>query len=224
MDKKSYNIIIDYVKDKIISSELKLGDKLPSERYLSETLSISRNSIREGLRLLNNIGAVETIQGSGNYIVNNFQTTLKDIMLLMNFLKIINMKELMEFRYALEIRAFLLALKNIEPCHIFQLNEYIEILESSSSEAELILYDKKIHYLILEISKNRYIYDNILAFDILIEEYLKFLYKKVFFEKENRKELLEIHKGIVLSIQDKNIAKGMEFLDKHFNYILSSLE
>jgi GntR family transcriptional regulator, transcriptional repressor for pyruvate dehydrogenase complex len=44
------------------------GDKLPSERELSERLQVGRSSVREALRALEFLGLIETRRGEGTYI------------------------------------------------------------------------------------------------------------------------------------------------------------
>ena len=52
---KSYEKVIEYVKKGIGSGEIQAGEKLLPERELAQKLEISRNSAREGLRILENI-------------------------------------------------------------------------------------------------------------------------------------------------------------------------
>ncbi|WP_057772350.1 FadR/GntR family transcriptional regulator [Cytobacillus dafuensis] len=47
---------------------LKPGDKLPSERELSERLIVGRSSVREALRALELLGLIETRRGEGTFI------------------------------------------------------------------------------------------------------------------------------------------------------------
>ena len=42
----------DYIKDYIISNNLKAGDSLPSEGQLSEELGVSRSPVREAVKAL----------------------------------------------------------------------------------------------------------------------------------------------------------------------------
>ena len=61
--KKVYEQVIEQIQESIFNGELKKGDKLPSERELSEQMRVSRTSIREALRVLETLGVVESKQG-----------------------------------------------------------------------------------------------------------------------------------------------------------------
>ncbi len=52
----------------ISADGLKSGDKIPSERELSERLNVGRSSVREALRALELLGLIETRRGEGTYI------------------------------------------------------------------------------------------------------------------------------------------------------------
>ena len=70
--KKAYEIVIDYIKQQIRNRELMIGELLPPERELSEKLGVSRNSIREALKILSVIGVISSRQGAGNYVSCDF--------------------------------------------------------------------------------------------------------------------------------------------------------
>ena len=75
---KSYEKVIEYVKHGIGSGEIQAGEKLLPERELAQKLEISRNSAREGLRILENMGVLESQQGAGNYVSGNFDEILAE--------------------------------------------------------------------------------------------------------------------------------------------------
>ncbi|MBS4194981.1 FadR family transcriptional regulator [Bacillus sp. FJAT-49870] len=52
----------------ISSDGLKQGDKIPSERELSERLKVGRSSVREALRSLELLGLIETRRGEGTFL------------------------------------------------------------------------------------------------------------------------------------------------------------
>lgn len=64
---KVYIEIVKKLKEMIVKDGLKPGDKLPSERELSERLSVGRSSVREALRALELLGLIETRRGEGTF-------------------------------------------------------------------------------------------------------------------------------------------------------------
>ncbi|MBM7648838.1 DNA-binding FadR family transcriptional regulator [Bacillus ectoiniformans] len=60
--------IVDEIRQMIASDGLLPGDKIPSERELSERLSVGRSSVREALRALELLGLIETRRGEGTFL------------------------------------------------------------------------------------------------------------------------------------------------------------
>lgn len=60
--------VVGKIRDMIAEDGLLPGDKLPSERELSERLSAARSSIREALRALELLGLIETKRGEGTFL------------------------------------------------------------------------------------------------------------------------------------------------------------
>ena len=54
-----------WVTDELSGGRLRIGDRLPGERALAETLGVSRASLREALRVLEALGAIRSSTGSG---------------------------------------------------------------------------------------------------------------------------------------------------------------
>ncbi len=63
--------IFNQLRDKILSNELKSGERLPSSRSFSEELNVSRNIIVEVYDQLTAEGYLESKKGSGTYIADN---------------------------------------------------------------------------------------------------------------------------------------------------------
>ena len=63
-----YVELVNWVKEKVKTKELKPGDKLYSENELSSMFSMSRQTVRHGISKLEQEGIVKRIQGSGTYI------------------------------------------------------------------------------------------------------------------------------------------------------------
>ena len=56
------------IQDLIASRSLKKGDRLPTERELTESLGVGRGAVREGLRYLAAYDIVSVRQGSGTFV------------------------------------------------------------------------------------------------------------------------------------------------------------
>ncbi|MGN1402589.1 MAG: FadR/GntR family transcriptional regulator [Bacillus sp. (in: firmicutes)] len=67
---KMYLDIVDELKQMIEDANLQPGDKIPSERVLSERLQAGRSSVREALRSLELLGIIETKEGKGTFLKN----------------------------------------------------------------------------------------------------------------------------------------------------------
>ena len=107
-EEKAYARVIEKVKTMILSGELKPGEKLPPEREFAEKLEVSRNSVREAIRIMDMMGIVSSQQGSGNYVTCEFQKSIKQIS---------------QVRYSLEVLAFTLALDRVREEDLAKMEE-----------------------------------------------------------------------------------------------------
>lgn len=60
--------VFEQLRDQILQGTWKEGEKLPSEQELTETLGVSRSSVRQAIRTLADYGMVETRNGTGTYV------------------------------------------------------------------------------------------------------------------------------------------------------------
>ena len=65
---KVYLEIVRQLREMITADGLISGDKIPSERELTERLNVGRSSVREALRALELLGLIETRRGEGTFI------------------------------------------------------------------------------------------------------------------------------------------------------------
>lgn len=67
-EKPIYVQLMDSIKKKIQDGQLQVGDRLVSEREMSEQYGINRMTVRNALKKLQEEGVIETKRGSGNYV------------------------------------------------------------------------------------------------------------------------------------------------------------
>ncbi len=220
---KSYMKVINYIKKQIRSGELSIGGKLPAERELSEILGISRNSVREAIRTLDNMGLISSQQGAGNFLTGNFENNLVESLSMMFLLNQIDYRQVSELRRALEMEALMLAIDNITDEEIQSLVKIISQLETDT-EANNVVLDKKMHYNIALASKNTLIINILQALSEVLDKFIVDLRREILSQEDSRKILMEAHNGMIESLitRDKNLA--YESINKHFGIIDEKLK
>ena len=217
---RAYEKIINYVEQQVMHGRYKKDDKLPPERELAALLGASRNSVREGLGILERMGAISSQQGAGNFISDNFEKTLIEVMTLMFILEEGTFREISEFRYALETQALALAMEHISKKQLVDIEYYMSMLEKTPEEDMKAYYDKKIHYTITAASGNRFIIDNLQALTAVIKD----MRAKILSDGSNSEGLMAAHRKMVEALREKNMEKGMQALKVHFEYIYEYID
>ena len=211
--KKAYEIVIDSIKEQIMNQELVLGQGLPPEREISEKLGVSRNSVREALKILTVMGVVSSRQGAGNYISGNFKGYMVDALSMMFMLDKLDYDQINQSRIGLEMQAYALAVKNAETKDIIELQEYVNALDQSTDN------DKKIHYAIAKASGNVLIVNILDALSEVMDIFI-FEMRREILRTEKRKGMLqEAHKQIVECLLKRDVVNGQKALMKHFDMI-----
>ncbi|HWO75495.1 MAG TPA: GntR family transcriptional regulator [Bacillus sp. (in: firmicutes)] len=77
---KVYIEIVERLRDMIANDGLGSGDRIPSERELSERLGYGRSSVREALRALELLGLIETRRGEGTFIKDFHEHRLVELL------------------------------------------------------------------------------------------------------------------------------------------------
>ncbi len=141
--------------ERLILKKLHPGDKLPSERELAETLSVSRSSIRDAIRSLELMGMVEPRQGAGtivreitaNSVANPLTNALKRKKELMS--------ELLDFRRILEPPLAARAATHASAEEIAEMEDILNRQETKLRKGEsTIPEDSEFHYAVAMASGN----------------------------------------------------------------------
>ena len=218
-DTKVYTKVINDIKEKILNGQLKNGDRLPSEREMAEKLEVSRTSIREAIRVLEIMGLIESKRGSGNYITNSFENSLFEPLSIMFMLQEYSTKDIHELRETLEIECCRVASKLISNEDINLLKEIINDMDNSYDEEESLLLDIRFHNIIVKSSNNPLIINVLKVISQLMDKFIKESRKIILCEENNRKILLNSHKEIVLSLQERNEDRAIISMKNHFDII-----
>ena len=212
-----YQKVIDYIYKKIQDGILTVGSKLPTERAISEELGIGRNSTREALSILNGMGMIERIQGSGNYISKNAGKSIKQIIMMMMALGTITRKEVCDFRRTMEKSVCMMLIEKDISCE--QKEKFMSLLKDmeNADRSKIAYYDKKFHDELIISTENLLFITIMEAVVEVYREWIDIVLNKA--DEKNRAKFLQYHKEIFNGIIDKNMVLMVEAIDKHYDLI-----
>jgi GntR family transcriptional repressor for pyruvate dehydrogenase complex len=118
-----YEEVVGQLHQLIDDGKLKAGDRLPSERELAETFRVSRSSVREAIKTLENEGLVTSRPGSGTFITAvNVEALIPPLASLLSRGKDA-LVDLFEMRCLVEPSIAALAAERATPADILRLKE-----------------------------------------------------------------------------------------------------
>jgi GntR family transcriptional repressor for pyruvate dehydrogenase complex len=118
-----YEEVVGQLHQLIDAGKLKAGDRLPSERELAETFRVSRSSVREAIKTLENEGMVVTRPGSGTFLTTvNVEAIIPSLASLLSRGKDA-LIDLFEMRCLVEPSIAALAAERATPADILLLKE-----------------------------------------------------------------------------------------------------
>lgn len=221
---KAYARVIEHFRKRIISGDLKPGDKLPPEREIADMLEVSRHSVREAIRIMDMTGIISSRQGSGNYITCEFQKSITETFAMMAAMNQIDYRQISQVRYSLERLALSLALDHGGKRSIKQMEECVARLDKSTDDRVNAELDKRIHYTLAEASGNTLLLNVLEACSGVIDEFIKDMRYEILRTEERKGMLNECHRELVQAMREKNEEKGQKALKKHFEMIDNILD
>ena len=216
---KPYKLVIDHVRGEILHGNLKPGDRLPGERELAEQLGISRNSVREGLRILENMGVTSSQHGAGHYISLNFDEPMTETLSLIYTMKGMGRDDLTQFRYCLEREAMHLAVDYASEQQKIMIGKHLEALLSAETEKDRYKHDMALHMTLIEASRNDYLITTYRALTNVIEDHIPVYRGKIIEGMKSNHKLEDTHRMLVLGVVNSDLRTGLEGLSRHFEYI-----
>lgn len=155
MENKEYQKVIDYICQEITDGRIKIGDRLPTERLLSEQMGVSRNCVREALRSMETFGMIECRQGSGNYLNCHMGETISKIFSMMLLLGATDMDDVKSFRMELDKQACRVLVERADRADMA--DKLCAILKETpeSDRTQAIDADARFHYELLQLQGNR---------------------------------------------------------------------
>lgn len=218
MEHREYMKTTEYILGLIESGKLKKGDRLPTERKISEELGTSRNSIRESLRTLENLGIVESRHGSGNYLTDNAAATISHVVNIMLLMDNASREEICTFRrYTEKAVCSYLIEKNCTQEWKTYIQNAVEQLEDISDKNLLAKADKQFHYTLIHATENRFW---ILMTEAVSEVYRTWIDNALSAASQDTIQCLQkAHREIAQGIAGGDLSLCLDAVDRHYDII-----
>jgi GntR family transcriptional repressor for pyruvate dehydrogenase complex len=154
--KRAYEDVVTQIRKLIEEGRVKRGDQLPSERELSETLRVSRATVREAIRTLESMKLVESRHGNGTYVLASTEEAVIQPLAAALFREQDSIYDIFFVRKIIEPYVAELAAKNATSDEIQELADLIKEQEERLAEGGTDIVDPNstFHMLLARMSKN----------------------------------------------------------------------
>ena len=211
---REYQKAVQYLCSEIRNGSIDIGDRLPTERALAEQLCISRNSTREALRTLENMGLIESRRGSGNYFTGNISKKFSEMIRLLVQIRMVSRKDVCDFRRTMEKSVCASIIQHGDT----DLSAPKQLLEAMPEDTgELAAKDRQFHYLLVQTSDNRFWIE---LMDAVSDVYLEWV-RAVLESSESsiRDRTHNAHRKILAALEAKDRSACEAAIDEHYDII-----
>ena len=210
-------LIEKQLKEAIIKHHYRAGDKLPSERDLTQMFGASRSSIREAIRSLERSGFVIVKKGvhGGAFVLKKGDTKgitnhLRDVLRLRE----VSLEEVLRARLIIEPGVAAEAARNVSEEDIRLLEEITsDQLESFDPENPVMQHDRnpRFHRILAELTGNQVL--------MIIQEMLMEIHahrmNKIKLDKKAIKKITSQHQGIIDALKKKDSKLAYDIVKDH---------
>ena len=219
---KPVDKIINQIKQLISSGELKPGDKLPSERDLSQGFGVGRAYVRDAIRKLEFYGILKTMPQSGTVVAGFGVAALEGLISDVLQLQGTDFNSLVETRVMLEMTSARLAAVRRTDDDLFAISKALSEYEKAvSAGGSAVEEDLMFHLKIAEASKNSVLNSLML---IVTPDILTYFKENDVCGGDRPQSALEGHFAILDHIRDRKSDLAESAMQEHLLDITTYVE
>jgi GntR family transcriptional repressor for pyruvate dehydrogenase complex len=211
-----YEQVFEEIKRYIIDNDLQAGDRLPTEREMSETLSVSRHSVREALKSLEFMGVLSS-QPKNGYTMQPFTLRLVTDQIMFRFPKEKEqLPQINDCRRLLELAALDLVLANVKEWDFDKMEHHISAAGGNLHDPEEFENQcARFHDAVFSSAGNEILRGQ---FEIVSEFYRRASVKIPIGPVDGRVAALEARKSLIAALKAKDRVKAAEAINAYNDY------
>ncbi len=215
----AFKTVVDKLRRYIETEHLTPGQALPSERALTQRFKVSRHTLREAIRVLQEKGILTVKRGSGTYIADVSDAELAAALSAAVSWEKDSLFEIFQFREIFEPQIAALAATMANPGHIKQLNTILAQQAEATDPALIRELDSQFHTTLAYTTGNRIIADIVDR----INEALSPARSDQHHSDERREKSLSGHRNIVSAIEHGSSDKAQSAMAAHIQDIKNAV-
>ena len=189
-------------------------DKLPTERELAHDLGVGRNTVREALKSLEMIGALERRPKRGSVIQAVDLSLLGEVTQALWLRTDEDVFEMYEARRTIELGVLRLAVANATEEDYQRMEEANEQMERDHEQGFAPTEsDAAFHQALLGASHNRFL----IQFGRLLEEFFRDVRQRYQHDDAVAKRTLDEHRQIVIALRRGHVAQAERLMESHLD-------
>ena len=211
------NQIISKIRDLINYKNLEPGDKLPSERMLSEKFEVSRTNVREAIQKLEFYGLLKSKPQSGTFVADIGQVAMNGMMEDILRLEDPDFKSLVETRILLELKTVRLAARRRTDEDLRQMEEALNAYKEKVINGEDAVQEDLLFHLAIARASGNGTMNTLML--IITPEIITNFEKYHVCDKDQAFKGIEEHKDIFDAIKEQNPQLAKEKMKVHFKML-----
>ena len=210
--------IVQYVQE----NNLQPGDQLPTETEMCELFGVSRNTIREVIKILTTYGIVYIKRPEGTFVSEGYNPNMLNPMMFGILLGKKDWKELINFRMAVDIGTLYLACRYQSEKGMREIKDVLEKFEETLHREELSVkeiakMDNQFHLAITKMVGNEILYTiNDYISKFTLPSRLKTTEENI--KNDTIQNYYVLHKKIYRLLEEKNVSMIEQIIKEHYIY------
>jgi len=218
--------VIRQIEGLILRGILRPGERLPSERELSERMSVSRPSLREALADLQERGLLTSKAGAGVYVADVLGSAFAPALVTLFATHDEAVFDYISFRRDMEGLAAERAARLASDTDLKVINTIYEKMEAAHQKrnpADEAHLDADFHLSIIEASHNIIMLHMMRSMYELLREGVFYNRTIMFKQRMTRDTLLDQHRIINTALQHRDPKAARQAVEDHLNFVESAL-
>ncbi len=223
---KLSHVVIRQIEELILRGILRPGERLPSERELSERMSVSRPSLREALADLQERGLLTAKAGAGVYVADVLGSAFAPALVSLFATHETAVFDYISFRRDMEGLAAERAASRGTDTDLKVIDtifKKMEVAQQKRSPVEEAALDADFHLAIIEASHNVVMLHMMRSMYDLLREGVFYNRSVMFKQRMTRDHLLDQHRAINDALQARDPKAARAAVSTHLDYVEGAL-